>query len=191
VPRYGDHRGIVGAELKARIVHANTLFRGGRIESRAQAPVRTHAARHNERIEPGTRDSPQAFRDECVDDRILQCESDIGAILLARVRSCAYGVQHGGFQSRKTEFKTGAIKHRPREHVSRFTTSLRKTREMRATGIWKAEQLGAFVEGLSCSVISRFTENGISPDARAFDQHGVTTRHQQSHVRIRRRIGLE
>ena len=48
-----DHRGVVGAELEARIVHARADPGGGGIELRAQATVRAHPARHHEHIETG------------------------------------------------------------------------------------------------------------------------------------------
>jgi hypothetical protein len=115
---YGNHRGVIGTKLEPRIVHANTLLRGGGVESRSQRTIRAHTARHHEGIESGVGDGPQTFGDERIDDGILQRECDIRAILIARVGQRANGVKHGGLQSRETELESRPIEHGPRKHMT-------------------------------------------------------------------------
>ena len=75
--------------------------------------------------------------------------------------------------------------------MTRRSTRLGEARKMRSTGIRQPQQFCALVEGFTRRVVPRFAEQGVPTDPGAFDQHRMTTRHEQSDVGIRRRIGLE
>jgi hypothetical protein len=59
--------------------------------------------------------------------------------------------------------------------------------ERRPAGIAQPEQLGGLVEGLARSVVLRFAEQGVAPDAVDPHELGVPARHQQGDEREARR----
>jgi len=74
-----DHRGIVGAELDTRIMHAQTLPRCCDRKRIAQGAIRTNSTRDDQCVEPGCLERAQCLRHERRNDRILNATRDISA----------------------------------------------------------------------------------------------------------------
>ncbi len=188
--RERDHRGIVGAELRPRIVQARARLRRPARQLLAQPAVRAHAAGDHQRADAGHRERAQALADQRFHHRILEAARGVGARLIVEV-AAAQGDDHRGLDAAEAEVEAGPVEHRAREIEYARAPGLGQRGERRSPGIAEAQELGGLVEGLSRCIVQRLAEHPVSADTRDFDQHGVPARDLQRNIRKFRGIRLK
>ncbi len=97
-------------------------------------------------------------------------------------------MQYGCLQAGEAELETRPVEHRTREVERAGLSAFRQLRELWTSRVRQAEQLRGLVEGLAGGIIARLSEHLVEPDTADFDQHRVSTGHQQCDVGERGRI---
>lgn len=185
-----DHRGVVGAEFRAREVHARAgcVDRPG--ECRAQPAVDADAARDGQSVDARLAQRSQGLRDQCVDHRVLEAARHVRAGRVVEHAS-AYGDDHGGLESAEAEIEPWPVEHRARKLDGAGAAALGERRERGPAGVAEVEEFRRLVEGLSCRIVQRLSEDAVPPKARYFHQHRVPARDLQGHEREIRRVRLQ
>jgi hypothetical protein len=190
VARERDHRGIVGAKLRAREEGA-CAGRGELARQHlAQPPVCADAAGNDEVIEAGSPQRAQRFRDQRGDDRFLEAARHVGARDVVE-HAPAHGDDDRRLEPAEAEIEAGPIEHGSRELEHAKAPMLGEGRECGPARISEAEQLRRLVEGLARGVILGLPQDPVAPYALDVDQEGMSSGYLQRHEREVRRARLE
>src|SRR5690606_10754104 len=103
-----DHRRVVRAELRSRIKYPQAAATPERRESLPQTLVCADTACDDERRQPRLLRGARAFRDQRLDDRLLELEGHVRACLLIQ-RNIARCDDDGRLQSAEAEVQPGTI----------------------------------------------------------------------------------
>jgi hypothetical protein len=162
--RIGDHRTIVRAQRRARIVDADPARFPRARERRTQRAIRADAAGDNEPTQARCRERPLALRSQRVDDRGLKRSSEIGACLRverdAALRLCLNRDSRRGLKATEAEIEAVALE-RPRKRKGRRVAFLRKRCERRPAGIGQPEQASDLVERLARRIVERLPDDAV------------------------------
>ncbi len=152
--------------------------------------VGAHAAGDDQRVEAGLLEGAQDLATSV--STIASCAAQAMSALRWGVSSCSRAA------CRTAVFRPEKLNSRPgRSSIGRGSFSgpglplAASFAELRPTRIRQAEQLGRLVEGLARGIVPGFAERGVAADPLHFDELGVAARHQQRHVRERRRLRLQ
>src|SRR5690606_21651316 len=173
-----DHRGIVGAELGARIEHAHVALLAERAQPLAQALVRADAARDDERRQLRLIQRACALESERFDDRLLELIGEIRAHLVVELYA-ARGNDDRGLQPAEAEIESGPIEHRARELEAAWLALLGELRERGAAGVWQAKKLRGFVECFARGIVDGRADDLILAEPAHFGEQRVAARHEQ------------
>jgi len=168
-----DHRGVVGRERGRRNVESDAVRLRRPGEIRTKPPVRAHAS--DEGDAPETKRPPGAsgLRDEDVDHRLLESESEIGAFLPVHIRTRFEPAAHRGLEPAETQGVARSPKERAGQHRRARASRLGEAGDGRPPRVAESEELGNLVKGLSGRVVTGRAEDFVTPESADMDEETV------------------
>jgi hypothetical protein len=149
-----------------------------------QMAICTNTAGHNQGFKTCLLQGLQRLCRQYVHYRCFGGGSQIGSLLNIRIFARCVQFTHlrhnSGFKAAEAEVEITAVQHRTRQRESTWVPLLCQTRELGATWVAQAQELGTFIKCFSGCVIQRFTQQAITSDAINLHQLCMTAGHQQS-----------
>jgi hypothetical protein len=114
--------------------------------------VAPDAARDHQAAQAGLLQGPPAFKHQGIDHRFLEAAGDIGAHIFSRA-GFPQRIEHCSLETAEAEIQARAAGHGPRKGKAAGVAPLGQARQLGATGIRQAQQLGGLVEGFAGGVV--------------------------------------
>ena len=171
-----DHGGVVGAELEGR---EHDPDRGGNPPIRKLTPepfVRAHAAAHHEYPVTGLHQCTETFFNKHLDHGRFERAGEIRTVGGGRLGQRFERIEERCLETAEAHLRTGLIKHGAREPVAFRPPTPGEPRERRPSRIGQPEQNGSLVKCFPGRIITRCTEQPVTPEPQNLDELGMPTR---------------